>query len=149
MPAPPTFRVLLPDVQDALDAAIAAAAAGVPRSVGYPAGGPAAEQIWVGGEFEADTSRALSGAGQRGEVAVLEVRVVVTRTTDRYAEVRDRALAIAASVEGALLADPTLGGLVERLEVLTVKGAEAVPDERTRQYGVTLSVRYHATVPAA
>ena len=140
------FVPLAPAVQDALFEAIAAAApAEVAVSLGYPAGGLSAEQIWVQGDCEAQVSLETSGYEQREEDCSLEVRIAVLQAVPDFAPVRDRAFALYQLLEGVLAADRTLGGLVDRCSVSAYKGQEAIPDEHQRQYGITVTVTWAGT----
>ena len=140
---------LAPQVQAALLAAIAAR---VPQTtsvaLGYPPGGLAAEQVWISGDYKAQNSWVATGWTQRGEEATTEVRVAVLQTTATFTDAQSQALLIAGCVAAAILADPTLGGLVDRCEIQGNDGQEAIPDEHQRQYGVTLTVFWAATITA-
>jgi hypothetical protein len=143
------FRPLFPQIQDYLAAALSAALAALPAEVacdlGYPAGGVADRHVWVAGAVEAAHPFYTSGFGQRGEDATLRVHIVVTMTSDAAAEPRDEAVALAGVVEDVLAKDRTLGGLVDSAAVAGTNGEEAIPEERTRQYGITLQVAYSAS----
>jgi hypothetical protein len=137
------FRTLTPAVQGALYGALAGAADGdVQVSLGYPAGGLAAEQIWVPVDFDSTIAWATTGWTQREEDGEVEVRIAVLLGTDDPLAPQARALVLAGLVEDALAADRTLGGLVDRAEVSALKGQEAIPDEHQRQYGVTVTVAW-------
>jgi hypothetical protein len=140
------FRTVAAAVQDYLEVQIRAALPSVATSVCYPAGGLMAEQVWVSGEFDADVSRAVSGFRQRDEQGSVEVRVSVVQSTAEGTEPRDRALALAGTIEDIVKADPTLGGLATVAQVEHVKGQEAIPEETERQYAITLTISYLATV---
>jgi|GEM_PF-1799331 len=143
------FTVKAAAVQDALATAIATqlAASGesTPFSVGYPAGGLLSEHIWISGEFDVAMPRVVSGGLQRDELGEVEVRVSVVWSAADMVTVRDRALAIAKIVENAVSVDATLGGAVQEAHVSAVSGAEAAPDEHSRQYGLVLKVAYQTT----
>jgi len=144
------FSLLAPAVQDALATAIAAQLpAGVPCSLGYPAGGPQAEHVWIAGDFDAELPRYVSGGGARDELASLMVRILVTQRATDYEPVRDRALVLAGAVEAALGADPTLGGLVVFARIVRGQADEAIPEATTRAVGLTLTIRYQGTATAA
>lgn len=138
------FRTLTPQVQAALYAALVAAAveAQTNVSLGYPAGGLAAEQVWVVGDFDSAIAWATTGWTQREEDGTAEVRVSVTQGTSDFLEPQARALELAGLVEDALAADRTLGGVVDRCEVSQIKGQEAIPDEHQRAYGVVVTVAW-------
>ena len=142
------FAVMAPEVQDALAEVIAEeiAGTGVPSCVGYPAGGPAEEQVWMEGGFELAFVRRTSGGTSRTEVAALTVKVLITRTADEVAELRDRALVLVAHIEDAVRDHETLTGLVERLWVESTKANEGVLEDGRRQFGATVTVRYEVTV---
>lgn len=148
--ANPEFRLLADAVQDAVAAAIDAGTRplGCPCGVGYPTGGVPEQAVWVAADFDAAFPRRTSGGFNRDEVAELRVRVLVTMTTDDPRLPRARALELEAAVEDALALDPTLGGLVMEARVSGVSGEEAIPEERKRQYGLTVAVAYSATVQA-
>jgi hypothetical protein len=143
------FTVKAAAVQDALATAIGTQQTAIgdvtPLSVGYPAGGLFAEHIWISGEFDVAMPRYVSGGLQRDELGVVEVRVSVVWTATDMVTARNRALAIAAIVENAVSVDPTLGGVVHEAHVANVSGAEAAPDEHSRQYGLVLKVAYQTT----
>jgi hypothetical protein len=137
------FRSLASSVMDALGAAIVATApTGANVSVGYPAGGLADQQIWVGGDFDDAIAWATTGWHQRSEEGTCKVRCSVLMTTVVFKDVRDACVALTNAVEDALAVDRTLGGLVDRCEVSGSKGLEAVPDEHQRSYGVELTVSW-------
>jgi hypothetical protein len=143
----PDFRVIAPAVQAAIGLAVAAALpAGVACSVGYPVGGLADEQVWVSGDFDAQTTWEVSGQRMRGETAPLEVRISVTQSTEAFADPQARCLELEACVEDAIAADPTLDGLVDECSVTEVKGQEAIPSETSRAYGVVVTVTYSGAV---
>lgn len=143
------FTIVAAAVQDALAEAIAAQLAATheptPVCVGYPAGGLMAEHIWISGEFTVAMPRRISGGRQRDEDGEIEVRISVVWSAADMAEPRDRALALAQIVENAVSVDPTLGGVAQEAHVASVVGAEAAPDEHSRQYGLALRVAYSAT----
>lgn len=140
------FRILTARVQDALAAAIQTRLpAGVAFAVGYPAGGVQDRHVWVIGDFSTALPWYVSGMAQRGEEGQVQVKVISTETTELMTDPRDDALAIAAAVEDAVTADPTLGGLVDEAHVLSIAGQEAIPEERRRQMGLTITVGYTAS----
>lgn len=140
------FVVKAAAVQDALGVAIfGQMPAGVPCSVGYPAGGLQAEHIWVSGEFDAALPRYISGGFQRDETGEVEVRISVVMSDADMSGPRDRAFEISQIVEDAVSLDPTLGGTVEEAHVSGARGNEATPDEHSRQYGLVLRVAYQTT----
>lgn len=142
------FRPVAPAVQDYLLAGLSSLLA-VPCSLGYPPGGFTDEQLYLPGDFAAKTVSVLSGGGGRDETGSMKVRVVVTRTGNDWAPVRDRALALAAVVEDFIRGDPTMGGVVVSSWVSGTDGTEARPEERTVQAGLELTVEYQATVSAS
>lgn len=148
--AVPEFRLLADAVQDAVATAIDAKTRplGSPCGVGYPAGGVPEQAVWVAAGFEASFPRRTSGGFNRDEAGELKVRVVVTTTADDPTLPREKALALEAAVEDAVAFDPTLGGVVMEARVTGVSGEEAIPEERKRQYGLTVAVAYSATVQA-
>jgi len=143
------FRFAFPDVQDALAAAIALKMAdGVPVSVGYPRGGVQEEHVWIDGSVDVDMPRHLTGYASRDEECRLSVRILVSLTAEDMVDARDAAVELAHRVEDAMAADRTLGGLVTNLRTVGAVGEEAIPEERTRQYGITLTVGFAATAAA-
>lgn len=142
------FRPVAPAIQAYLRDGLAALLPSVPTAVGYPVGGVTDEQLWLPGEWEERTVRAVSGWGGRDVAGQLEVRVVVTRTSDSWTDVRDRALEIAAGLEDLILADPTLAGVATSCWVAASRAIEAHPEERTIQCALSLTVSYEATVAA-
>ena len=77
-----TFRAALPDVQDAVLTAIAAAlttaSVDVPVDLGHPGVDLRERHIWVDGVFEADLPRYISGGELRDEGGTVLVRCVCT-----------------------------------------------------------------------
>lgn len=147
---PLPYRTLAGNVQEYLGSAIAAELpAGVSSSVGYPAGGPEAEHVWIEGGFAALLPRRISGGAARDEEATITVRCVATVSGGEFGPARNRALEFAGAVEDVLVSDPTLGGLVAEAHVAEIDGQDAIPDESSRQYGVTLRIAYRATVGRA
>lgn len=143
------YRMLAPAVQAALLEAIAAAAPdSTSVSLGYPPGGLAAEQVWVEGDFDFDVSLETTGWTQREEDGTTEVRIAVTQTTDTFLDPQGRALELAGVVEDCLAADRTLGGVVDRCAVSKGKGQEAIPEEHTHQFGITLTITWAGTATA-
>lgn len=143
------FRVVAPSIQDYLQDRLAARLPAVACSVGYPAAGPAAEQLWVEGAFSAQLPSVTSGMGGRDETGTLTIRVLVTQTAEAFVPVRDRALEIVGEVEDLLLEDPTINGLAILARVTAVQIAEAHPEEHAVQTGATVTITYTATVSAA
>jgi hypothetical protein len=140
------FVVKAAAVQDALGAAISdQLPAGVPCSIGYPAGGLQAEHIWISGEFDVAMPLYVSGGFQRDELGEIEVRISVIWSDADMAGPRDRALELSEIVEDAVSLDPTLGGAVQEAHVASVRGNEAAPEEHRRQYGLVLRVAYQVT----
>ena len=140
------FRPRFPQVQDALGQAIADALALLPDkvgcSVGYPRGGAAERQVWVDGEVNARHPFHTSGGAVRGEEGRIPVRILVTLTAEDMSEPRDVAVTLAGVVEDVLEDDRTLGALVESAFVIATSATEAILDETTRQYDLTLTVEY-------
>jgi hypothetical protein len=142
------FRARAARLQDHLAERLAAGLAPLPCSLGYPPGGLAAEQLWVAAGFTAQLPHGVSGGGARDETGTLVVRISVTRTTDSFAAVRDRALEIVGAVEDLIAEDPTLGGLATLARVAQVQVEEARPEDRAVQAGATVTVEDLATVTA-
>ena len=141
------FRVLAPEAQDYLKARIALELPqSVPCDVGFPPGTLEADHVYVGGEWEAELQLPVSGGNQRDEASSIHVRCLATFSTAEYAEARDRALAYAGAVEDAVSDDPSLGGLVEFAWVSRVRCQEAIPSERSRSVGVTVTISYAQAV---
>jgi hypothetical protein len=145
------FATQAPAVMAALAAAIATEIASAheatPSSLGYPAGGLGAEHIWVSGEFDCEMPRYVSGGLQRDETGKVEVRISVKWSDADMVTVIDRAVELAQIVEDAVSTDPTLGGVVTtEAHVSSARGAEAIPDEHSRQYGLAMWVAYQTTV---
>jgi hypothetical protein len=128
-----------------IKAEIAAAEEPTPVSVGYPPGGLQAEHIWIGGQFDAEMQRYVSGGLQRDEIGEVEVRILVKWSAAEMLTACDRALALSEIVEDAVSTDPTLGGVVEEAHVAGVRGNEGMPDEHSREYGLVMRVAYRTT----
>lgn len=140
------FRILAPDVQDALhDALKAVLPAEVQLSRGYPAGGLKVKSVRIDVDYDAEIQRVISGGSQRDESGSVTVKVVRTLSTADPVAVRDGAGELAGYVEDVLTTDPTLGGVVEEAHIAASDGQEAIPDEHTRQYGLALRIDYTAT----
>lgn len=129
-------------VQDAVARVVAAALEGVPVDVGYPPGGPQADHVWVSGDADCRYQELDSVPAHRTEHGTVRVHVLCTRIARTLDVARDECLSLAARVEQAIAADLTLGGAVDWSRVESVEGKEGAADERTRQYGVTLTVAY-------
>lgn len=144
------FAIQAAAVQDALAVLVAERldAEGVASCVGYPAGGPNDEHVWIEGGFKAALTRRTSGGGSRLEAVKLRVRVLITKAADEVAELRDRALVLAAIIEDAVDDNERLGGLVERTWVDDAEADEGIlpPPDGRRQYGITVHVAYEVTV---
>ena len=84
----------------------------------------------------------------RSEDGTVLVRITITHTDAELAAVAARAWEVENVLEDAIIADPTLGGLVDEARIRRLKGSEAIPDERTRQYGIEASVTYSGTITA-
>jgi hypothetical protein len=147
-----TFRAALPDVQDAVLTAIAAAlttaSVDVPVDLGHPGVDLRERHIWVDGVFEADLPRYISGGELRDEGGTVLVRCVCT-AAGTWEDLRDDALTLVGYVEDAIHEDHSLGGVVQRAFITKLEGDYAVPDEYRRQYGVTVSVTYEIPVGSA
>lgn len=141
-----------PDAQDALKTALDTALAasedciGIPVTVGYPAGGPKAEHIWIAGTVtdwtrEWDTTAVANAP--ISEQFTLDVYVLTSKRVRTFAEVRTRLTAILDVIEAAVVADFTLSGTVA---VSTLSGGEVqegIDDER-RSAGCELHLRCEA-----
>ena len=134
-----------PDFQDALYT-VCAGATDTPVSLGYPAGGLKKAHVWIAGNGSVTLSEGVSGYSQRDEFMTTEIRVKVEKLASEYTAARDLAFAITSDIEDAIAADITLGGVVAFATVTQVNVDEAIPDERTRQVGVTLTVSAQAAV---
>ena len=140
------FRPVGPAVQESVRAALAALTT-VPGSVGYPTGGVADEQLWLPGEFEETTVRAVSGYAQRDVTGSVEVRVLVTRTTDRWTDSRDRALELAALVEDMSWPTPRWAAWSWTAWSPPPRCQEAHPEEHVIQAGLTVALDYPPRSP--
>ena len=134
-----------PDFQDALYTVVAAATT-TPVSLGYPAGGLRKEHVWIAGNGSVSLADGVSGYGQRDETMTTEIRVKVDKLASEFTAARDLAFAITSDIEDAIAADVTLGNTVDFARVTQVDVDEAIPDERTRQVGITLTVTAQAAV---
>lgn len=106
---------------DALAAQLAPRLAPVPVSVGAPHT-LESEHVWVTGNWESRQSWGSLGQGVRDELLNMAVAISVQRSTDNYAEVRDRALELLAEVEEELREDDSLGGVVRDAEMTSYRG---------------------------
>ena len=82
---------------------------------------------------------ALSGYASRDERTELTVLCLAQGSGDSFTKKRDAALALADEVEDALVADRTLGGLVDVAYVENISVSEGVV-ERDRGCGVEVRV---------
>ena len=142
------FPLVCDEFGDELEAALSLLPEEVACSVGYPVGGVQDKHVWVSGTVPATHPFYTSGFETRGEKGRLSVHIVVTKFTEDMVEVRDEAVALARVVEDTLAVDRTLGGLVDQAFVVASDGQEAIPSERQRQYGITLTVEYEGSVAA-
>lgn len=111
-------------------------------SLGYPVRGPARRQIWICTDIDAEYSRYASGGATRNESGTLLVRCLVTVASAEAIDPRDGALVLVGYVEEALATYPTLSGTVDFARASRLKGQEALPEERQRQYGAELTISY-------
>lgn len=93
------------------------ALAGVALRLGDPGSGIRPEHVWIREEATAErltdvTPQAVATGGDE-ERFELMVRIMTTRSGDDYDTLRDRATALAAEIETAVLNARTLGGAVE------------------------------------
>lgn len=140
------LATIYPDFQDALLLAIETALTSAPVSLGWPTGGLQSDHVWISGAGTVTPSWGVSGMQTRDEKLTAEVRIIADYTTSDYATARDRAFEIEAEVEGAVSTDPTLGGVVRFAAVTEIVVDEAIPDDRTRQVGIRLTVTAEASV---
>lgn len=143
------FTCLAPDVQDALEVAIATQIAAVGDEVAFRIGHPGKSRtrrhMWIETGFRAKHPRRTSGGRQRDDEASLVVRILLVQAVETAAPLRDDAMSIAQLVEDALAADPTLGGLVQEAYVTGTDGDEGMRGT-DREFGVTLTIAYSASV---
>lgn len=140
------MHTAFPDFQDALLSVIDAAVTDCPVTLGWPAGGLESDHVWIAGAGTVTPHDPLSTLTQRDETLTCEVRIITDYTASDYTTSRDRAFEIAEDVEDAIAAAPTLGDVVTYCVVSGIRVGEAIPDERTRQVGITLTVTAEATV---
>lgn len=134
----------LPDVQDALYAAIAAQSPTCRVSLGYPVGGRRAEDVWVGIAGRVDTSEYMTGACSRDEQMEVPVFVWVEKSGGTAESTRDRAVVLLGALETALAADRTLGGVCDFAAVSAVDMEDGYT-EKTVAVGITATVTVRAT----
>ena len=134
-----------PDFQDALYT-VCSGATDTPVSLGYPAGGLKKAHVWIAGSGSIEMSDGVSGYGQHDETMTTEIRIKVEKLTNEYAVVRDEACAILSDIVAAMKADVTLGGVVAFARVTQAIPDEAIPDERTRMFGLVVTVTAQAAV---
>lgn len=135
----------IPAFQDALLAALTTGVTLAKVTLGWPAAGLADKVVWISGAVTAEHTDEVSGYASRDEEITQEVRIKADLTTKTYTAARDAAFAIAAEVEDAIQADPTLGGVVRFARVSAVKVDEAIPDKTIRSVGLVLTVTADAT----
>lgn len=135
-----------PAFQDALTSVVTAAVTGTPVSLGYPTGGLKSSHVWIAGTGSVQPSDGVSGYGQRDETMMTEIRIKVDHLGNSYTTARNSAFALASTIEDALGADVTLGGVVGFARVTEMQLDEAIPDERTRSVGLALTVTAEASV---
>lgn len=96
---------------------------------GWPPKGPQKEHVWIAAHPRSPAEQKWQTTGpnaSKDESFRLLINCLVTKSTESYAETRDRALALAGEVEIAVRADATLGGAVMNAEVATTDLDEAV-----------------------
>lgn len=111
--------------EDGLLAALVAETglAGIPLRLGDPGAGVRPEHVWIAEEATASQLSDLSAQtdGGREESFELQVKVIVTRSGDDYAALRDRATVLVQAIEHAVTNTRTLGGAVEDCEVIRIE----------------------------
>lgn len=111
--------------------------------LGYPPGGLKMKSIWIAmGRVSCDSN--ISGWAQRDETLSADIRIVINAT--KFDTALDAAADIIAAIEAGIAADMTLGGAVDLANVSGITFEEAIPDEKTRQVGATVTVTASATV---
>lgn len=141
--------LLLPEVQKRLALAISAELPeDVPCALGYPPRGLQIEHVWISGDFTSEITRETSGYTARDESGTVNVRILMRWPADEYETPAGRAFELEECIERAVARDRTLDGLIYDLDVVRVDGQEAIPDETTREVGLTVAVRYRGTSPA-
>lgn len=132
------------DAQDALLAVVKAldSIGGWKVDLGFPAAANVqAKHVWVAGDVDDATQKfGISDLSAKDETFDLRVHVVATAKAKSFDVPRDRVKAIADELAAALVADFTLGGVVELAQVSSVRVDEAQPDESTRQVMHTATV---------
>ena len=124
-----------------LAAIVAQAPAGTAISDGWPAGAPQDAQLWLAGDVEvAEIEYEVTGLLQHVEQLVVEARIVYRTATDTHDDVAAGAMALSGYVEAAVHNDPTLGGACRFARIAKISGKEAVPDDKTREMGLTVTV---------
>lgn len=132
------------DAQDALLALVKGldSIGGWRVDLGFPAGANVqAKHVWVAGDVDDATQQfGLSGLAAKDETFDLRVHVVATAKARTFDVPRDRVRVIGDELAAALVADFTLGGVVELAQVSSVRVDDAQPDESTRQVMHTATV---------
>lgn len=135
--------------QDALKAAVSAItypAPAVSVSLGTPVNFNVDHIVVSGSVSNWNADYPFTATTARDESFTLSVIVYVTRSTNDYATVRNRAVVLGDLVLGALRSDPSLGGTVMRAEADEFEMEEASGDEHSRGVALTINVRCRAHV---
>lgn len=135
----------LPAIQDALHAAIVAQSPGCRVSLGYPLLGTRDEELWVALAGRVEVTEEWTGGCSRSESQEIDVRVWVEKPGGTPKNTRDRAFTLFASVEDALAADRTLGGIADYASVTRFEIDEGY-DEASVMCGIRATVLVDTTV---
>lgn len=135
----------LPAIQDALKAAIDAQSPGCRVSLGFPLLGTRDEELWIGLAGSVDVSEQWTGGCSRSEAQTLTVFVWVEKPGGTAKATRDRAFTLFASVEAALAADRTLGGIADYASVTRFEVDDGY-DNASVMVGIRATVLVDTTV---
>jgi hypothetical protein len=109
-----------------------------------PVGTLKAEHVWIPGDVPAwqdapDMTAINGGAQVREEIFTIPVKLVVTKSTNDYKTVRDRAITLIQAIEGVVAVNPTISGTVMQANI----GAKRLSDgwaDQQRQVAAEMDV---------
>ncbi len=129
------------DIFDALKNLLKATFPSIPVDLGYPVGGYQRDHIVIGGRFDIEAELGVSGLQVTDDAYHVEVRIVTTLTTSDFPDVLAEAISRRTALKEALRSNRTLSGTCMQAAVTRSRFEEALPDETSRQIGMTATVR--------
>jgi hypothetical protein len=134
--------------QDALIAALEAQSPDCRVSLGYPVpvGNFPEEGIWVLISGSMNVESYMTGGCSRSEDITLRVRIWAKKRGGTAKTARDRAATLYASLEAALAADHTLGGVCTFAAVESVKAEDEAIEGTSVEFGLEVTVSVQTAV---